>query len=101
LIAHGGKKIDVDDLKSKLAEGIRRGVRTGSTLDVSNSVSYGGSRENNMSMSNTFTRKSGKSATRSKSPGTFIEEAPERGSAAKIPSEGEPAWYRALKKNIK
>jgi len=53
---------------------------------------------NNLSMSNTFTRKSGKSATRSKSPGTFLEDVPERGSAVKA---DEPAWYKALKKNIK
>ena len=91
---HGGKKIDVDELKSKLAEGIRRTAKTGSsTLDAS--VSFA----NNLSMSNTFTRKSGKSATRSKSPGTYLEDVPERGSAAKV--EAEPAWYKALKKNIK
>ena len=94
---HGGKKIDVDELKTKLAEGIRRTAKTGSsTLDAS--VSFA---NNNLSMSNTFTRKSGKSATRSKSPGTFLEDVPERGSAAKVSVEAEPAWYKALKKNIK
>jgi hypothetical protein len=69
-------------------------------------MSYGGgARDNNLNLSNnTFTRKSGKSAGRSKSPGVsqfYNEEVPERGSAVKLGEAESPAWYKALKKNIK
>ena len=78
------KKIDVDDLKHKLAEGIKGKFGKGASLDVSTM-----SKENNSRKFN-----------RSKSPGTFDDLVPERGSAVKFEQAiqgGEPAWYKALK----
>lgn len=101
-----GKKIDVDELKQRLAEqfrGANKGTTGGksvgaSTLDVSNSMS-----RENFNYLNGASKK-GRSG-RSKSPhgGAFEEMMiPERGSAVKdlsMSGVAEPAWYRALKKN--
>ena len=105
-----GKKIDVDELKSRIVDGVKKGVSGKfSNHDVSQSmVSMGGMKEN--------TAKRMNRSSRSKSPGHSLigggngvsfDEVPERGSAVKFDQSaasiggGEPAWYRALKKNVK
>jgi hypothetical protein len=106
-----GKKIDVDELKSRIVEGVKKGVSGKFTnQDVSHSMmSMGGVMKENSS-------KRMNRSSRSKSPGhsligggngTSFDEVPERGSAVKFDQSnnsiggGEPAWYRALKKNVK
>lgn len=102
-----GKKIDVEDLKQKIVEGAKRSISGKfSNQDVSQSmVSYGNASKENIS------RKMNRS-NRSKSPGQTLgmnsfDEVPERGSAVKFDQStnsmggAEPAWYRALKKNMK
>lgn len=84
LISNSSKKIDIDDLKGKLADRSRVGKSfqsTGNNGDAST-----------LSMNSKKLNKS----NRSKSPG---DDLPERGSAVKF--EGDPAWYKALKKNLK
>ncbi len=103
-----GKKIDVDELKSRIIDGVKKGVSGKfSNKDVNQSM-VGSIKENNSKLMNR--------SSRSKSPGHSLiggggngmsfDEVPERGSAVKFDQSnnsmgGEPAWYRALKKNVK
>ena len=108
----GNKKIDVDELKQKIVDGVKKSVnQTGkySNQNASNSMisNANASRENNSKLMNR--------STRSKSPGntlgnnnfgSSLDDVPERGSAVKMDlSSGsqvaDPAWYRALKRNQK
>ena len=106
-----GKKIDVDELKSRIVEGVKKGVSGKfSNQDISHSMmSMGGAMKENSS-------KRMNRSSRSKSPGHSLigggngmsfDDVPERGSAVKFDQSnnsiggGEPAWYRALKKNVK
>lgn len=76
------KKIDVDELRHKLAESVR-----------------GGQFKSQASMSK-------RPASRSKSPAKglqySLDEVPERGTSVKMfgESEQQPAWYKALKNKI-
>ena len=87
VIMQSGKKIDVDELKSRIVDGVKKGMNGKSTnQDVSNSMgSMGGMKEN--------TSKRMNRSSRSKSPGhsligggngTSFDEVPERGSAVKF-----------------
>ena len=90
----------MDELKYRLAEGLKGKMAGGrSTMD---SFSY--------AMKENVSKKMNKQSSRSKSPGTTLgassmndDLVPERGSAVKFETHGggEPAWYKALKKNIK
>lgn len=111
---HSGSKktIDVEDLRQRIVDGVK-GKMTGGMSSIGNKntnadlsqsmMSYnGGSKENNNK----------RRSSRSKSPGYMLgnnvsfDEIPERGSAVKMDQSSasignEPAWYRALKKNLK
>lgn len=83
LISNSSKKIDIEDLKGKLADRSRVGKSfqsTGNNGDAST-----------LSMNSKLNK-----SNRSKSPGHDL---PERGTSVKF--EGDPAWYKALKKNLK
>jgi hypothetical protein len=110
----GTKKIDVDELRQKIVDTMKSGIRSTlgnakySTGDISQSMisnGYGGN-----------TKKTNARNTRSKSPGNNLgnnigmsfDEIPERGSAVKggndqsINNRGDaPVWYNVLKKNLK
>jgi hypothetical protein len=107
------KKIDVDELRHKLAEGLR-GRAHAKGNDISMSTGNGGS---NFNTSKENMMKKMNRSSRSKSPGhtlkdgfsTSYDEVPERGSAVKFDKSShsinasglgaEPAWYKALKKH--
>ena len=97
------KKIDVEDLKRQLADGMRGRTKasantSSSALDISNSLSMAVTKKANAAAKN----------SRSKSPGQGLgynssslneDLIPEKGSAAKM-DRTEPSWYKALKKKL-
>ena len=102
IMQSGNKKIDVDDLKQRIVDSVKGGIKS----TIGNSGKYSTAELSHFGAS----VKENKRSNKSKSPGNHLgnkgmsfDEYPEKGSAVKDQSMNagdNPAWYRALKKNL-